>query len=852
MHKIFFLVFGLSLLNGSLLSQSANRDTMSFFVAGACEMCSDRIIEAATNVKGVKLAKYDLDQQQISVIVSPDKFDLFTLHTTIANVGHTTSEVEAPKEIYDQLPLCCKYVEENPYAGFKPEFDPKDKETMPLFGKVLEMDENGEEIPVIGANIFWEGTTTGTSSDQFGIFILPRDQESERIIVSYVGFGTDTLAGPFDGDLKILIGNSIVMDEIEVSHRRKSIEVSYLNPLKVESIGEAELLKAACCNLSESFETNPSVDVAFTDAITGTRQIQMLGLAGPNVQIMRENIPDIRGLSALYGFTYTPGPWIEGIQLSKGTGSVVNGFESMTGQINVELRKPEESDRLYLNLYGNQGSRREANLNLAHAFSEKTHTGLMLHGSSQKKEFDNNNDGFLDMPLRTNLIAINRWKFIAGNMRVQAGIKGTYVDQSSGQIGFDSELPPSPDGLWSATNKTKRIEGWLKIGRVFPDKPYKSIGFQAAGVHHDQTSSFGLRPYNATQSSAYFNLIYQSIIDNTNHKVKFGLSTQYDKIKEDISNLAFDREEIVPGMFFEYTYTLLEKFSLVAGIRSDYHNTDGLFMTPRLHMRYAPSELTVFRLGLGKGRRTPSIFAENIGLFASSRSIRLEGNGSDYAYGLTPEVIWNTGFNFTQGFILSGKAAVLTIDFYRTHFSKQVVVDYDKNPQTVFFYPLEGQSYSNSIQAQFDIEILPRFDLRLAYRFNDVRTDYQDGFLKKPLISQDRAFVNIGYETVDRWKFDATLNLQGPKRIPGTEQNPSNFQLDSYSPSFFMLNAQISKNIGERFEAYLGGENLLNFRHDNPIIASEQPFGQFFDASLIWGPVFGRNIYAGIRYRIPK
>ena len=852
MKKLTLLVVGMIMLHGAIMSQSSNKNTVHFFVAGACEMCSDRIIETAQKVKGVKSVEYNLKEQHLTAVINQEKFDLMTLHTSIANVGHSTSEVEAPKEIYDQLPLCCKYVEENPYPGIEPQFDPNDKETMPLFGKVLELDENGEEVPVIGANIFWEGTATGTSTDVFGIFILPRDMESERIIVSYVGFGSDTLSGPFDGDLKILIDNSVLLDEIEVSHRRKSIEVSYLSALKVEQISETELLKAACCNLSESFETNPSVDVAFTDAVTGTRQIQMLGLAGPNVQIMRENIPDIRGLSALYGFTYTPGPWIEGIQLSKGTGSVVNGFESMVGQINVELRKPEESDRLYLNLYANEGSRKEANLNLGHSFSDNVHTGLLLHGSMQQKQFDRNQDGFLDMPVRQNLIGLNRWKFISGNMRFQAGIKGTYVDQTSGQLGFDESAPISPDGLWGATNKTKRLEGWMKIGRVFPDKPYKSIGLQIAGVYHDQESAFGLRPYNAIQKSAYLNLIYQTIINNTNHQVKFGFSTQYDLVNEQVDRLDFDREEIVPGIYFEYTYTFLEKFSLVAGIRSDYHNIDGLFMTPRLHMRYAPSELTVFRLGIGKGRRTPSIFAENIGLFASSREIKIEQNNTNFAYGLSPEVVWNGGVNFTQGFFISNKAAVLSIDFYRTHFANQIVIDYDKDPGSVFIYPLDGQSYSNSMQVQFDLELLPRLDVRLAYRFNDVRTDFKDGFFKKPLVAQDRAFINLGYQTTDQWKFDFTLNLQGPKRIPNTSSNPSIFQQPSYSPSFLMANAQVSKNIGEQFEVYLGGENLFNFRQDDPIIAASDPFGEFFDASLVWGPVFGRNIYAGIRYRIPK
>ncbi len=849
MKQFGILIVWVSLICSGLSAQNEASNTVRFYVAGACEMCADRIIDVASGVPGVRHAEYSLQNQEITVLVEQEKFNEESLHESIAQAGHNTSKVKAPAEAYESLPLCCHYTE-HPFHSV--EGSKGHPQNHPQFGKVLEMDDNGHEVPIVGAHVYWSGTSEGVITDEHGIFVLPHQKGRKEIVVSYVGFGTDTLTGPFEGDLKLVIEPAIELENIEVTHRQKSIRVSYLDPIKVESISESELLKAACCNLSESFETNPSVDVSFTDAVTGTRQIQMLGLAGPNVQIMRENVPDIRGLSALYGFTYTPGPWIEGIQLSKGTGSVVNGFESITGQINVELRKPESSERLYLNIYGNQGSRLEANLNMAHSLGDHVHTGLLLHGSTQQTEFDRNNDGFMDMPLRQNLVGINRWKFILGNYRMQAGFKATYVNQTSGQLSFDPDDEISSVGLWGAYQETQRLEGWMKIGRVYPGKPYKSIGLQMSGVYHDQDARFGGRPYAAMQRSAYVNLIYQSIIGDTDHQVKFGLSSQFDQFDERIAQMAFEREEFVPGAFFEYTFLGSQQFSLVAGLRADHHNIDGLFITPRLHARFAPAELTVFRLGIGRGRRTPSIFAENIGLFASAREIRIEGDGPDYAYGLTPEVAWNIGLNFTQGFMIYQRAAVFSMDFYRTQFSRQVVVDYDLSPRTVVFYPLDGNSFSNSLQIQFDYEFLDQLDIRVAYRFNDVRMQYQAGLMQKPLIAQNRAFINLAYETGTKWKFDATFNLLGQQRIPMTNENPRDFQLEDFSPSFLIMNAQISKTFGERFEAYLGAENLLNFMQENPILAANDPNGDYFDASMIWGPVFGRNIYAGIRYRIPR
>ncbi len=722
-------------------------------------------------------------------------------------------------------------------------------------GIVLEKNESNadqKELPLIAANVYWLGTNVGVATDLEGHFKIKKVEGAKQLEVSYVGYKTAVYEVEEGHHIKVQLESEVMMEEVEVVHKKKSTEVSYLNPLKTENIGEKELLKGACCNLSESFETSPSVDVSFTDAVTGTRQIQMLGLSGPYTQITRENMPSIRGLTAVTGLTYVPGTWIESIQLNKGTGTVVNGFESIAGQINVELRKPEEAERVYLNLYANEGGRLEANANFAHRFKDKKwSTALLLHAKKNTVENDRNNDSFLDNPLTNQFIGINRWKYIGEkNLRAQFGVKATLIENVGGQVGFDPNKDILTDNVWGMQQKVNRLEGWAKIALVFPKTPWRSVAIQMSGVNHEQENYFGLTNYDADQKSLYANLIYQGILGNTNHGFKTGLSFQYDDYRQLLNKVNYNFVETIPGAYFEYSFNKSDKFNMVAGIRADHHNAFGAFVTPRLHMRYAISDNTVIRASGGRGQRTANVISENMGMLASNRFFNIHGDSSDKPYGLEAEVAWNYGINLNHEFQLDYRAGRIGVDFYRTNFENQIVVDLDQNPQEVHFYNLDGQSFSNSFQIQLDYELLKRVDVRLAYRWYDVKTTYDGELLNKPFVASNRAFLNVGYETRDNWKFDATLNWQGQKRIPFTGSNPVEFQLPENSPSFVQMNTQVSKGWKDQFEIYVGAENLLNFRQDNPILAASEPFGDYFDSSLIWGPVFGRNIYMGLRYRL--
>jgi outer membrane receptor for ferrienterochelin and colicin len=629
---------------------------------------------------------------------------------------------------------------------------------------------------------------------------------------------------------------------------------------------EKELFKAACCNLSESFETNPSVDVAFTDAVTGTRQIQMLGLAGPNTMISIENMPGVRGLASSQGIQFIPGTWINSIQVTKGTGSVVNGYESIAGQINVELKKPEESERLYVNGYVNNAARSELNVNYTAHVGEKWATTFLLHGSTRPFEMDSNDDSFLDFPTGSQINAINRWVYNNGNgLLAQFGVKLLSDVKLGGQTDFGAE-DKFTTNRYGLEIDTRRYEAWGKVGYQFDGKPYKSIGFQWSVMQHDHASFYGFNEHDANEKSAYANLIYQSIISSTNHKFKTGASFLFDRVDETFANqeldilyrdtpvnsILFDRKEFVPGVFMEYNYDAGGKFSAIAGLRLDHHNLFGPLYTPRLHLRYNATETTTFRVSGGRGIRLANLLTENTGVLASARQFVFTGLQTNYAYGYKPDMAWNYGVNLSQDFTLDYRAGAITVDYFYTDFENQVVLDMDYSAREARFFGLTGRSFSQSFQFQVDYELLRRFDLRMAYRWLDVQTDYTNGRLTRPLIPQHRGFVNLAYETKNLWKFDLTVQALGKQRIPDTSANLPQYQREAYSPSYMLMNAQVTRDIKDKWSVYLGVENINNFTLDNPIIAADDPFGAHInlDSSLVWGPIFGRMVYAGFRFRV--
>lgn len=735
-------------------------------------------------------------------------------------------------------------------------------------GKIIEV-SNRDTTMLPGITVFWLNTTLATSTDGKGVFEIPVSDQTNKLIISSVGYQNDTIIVKDSTRFLLLkLRGGVDLNEVEVVYESSATEISYINPIKVETLGERSLMKAACCNLSESFETNPSVDVNFADAVTGTKQIQMLGLSGQYAQITKENMPYLRGLANGYGLSFIPGTWIQSIQLSKGAGSIVNGYESFTGQINTELQSPETSDRINFNAYLNQNARNEYNLNAKHRFNEKFSAGILSHMNFNPMAEDLNKDGFMDIPTGKQYNILNKYSYNTGK-GFEAQFGGGYLEdiREGGQfkanmVAADTSMHSGhypgmtmDTALYQIGIKNKKWEVYSKTGYVFRKKPGTSMGLQLSYLNHEQRNTYGFNTYNGLQKTLYANYIFQGIINTTDHTYKVGASFMNDIVDETYRAFAFKREENVGGAFLEYAYNAGNKFNMVAGLRADYHNYYGLFFTPRLHLRYALNESkTVFRVSGGRALKTANILAENTALMASSRDWMLQPSDLSMPYGLKPETGWNYGFNFTQKMKLNYKDAYVTIDLYRTDFTQQVVVDLDYNTQQVWIYNLNGPSYSNTAQAEFGWEVRKRLNAKVAYRYVDTKVNYKTGLMQKYLVSAHRAFINLSYETKDkRWLFDATLQYNGSKRLPQTVTNPGEYQRANYSPDFYNVLSQItylSKIKKADFHIYIGVENALDYKQANPIVASDAPYSQYFDASMVWGPIYGRMLYAGLRFKL--
>ena len=729
------------------------------------------------------------------------------------------------------------------------------------FSKGTVVDE--ANLPLMGAEVYWNGTQIGVSTDDNGTFTLKRTENSNTLVISYIGYKTKTVKVTNSEALHIQLEPQSALEEVVVTQKRGNTMKSQWQVANLHTMSSGELLKAACCNLSESFSTNPSIDVNFSDAVTGNKQIKMLGLTSPYILMAEENIPAMRGASQAYGLSFVPGTWIESIQITKGAGSVINGYESISGQINYEIEKPINARPFFLNLYTSEDSRYELNAHTKVKLSDKWATSLLAHGNVRQRKSDHNHDGFIDNPIGNQINLLNRWQYSNAEKGWVSFLNLNYMkdERQAGQIDYNPLTDKGTTNAWGSEVNSERFTLSNKIGYVFPDTPYKSIGLQNSFQSHRQDSYFGLNSYDIHQKSWYGNLIYNSIIGNTQHKFATGLSGTYDDYNEQLTTSAlagdFSRIDRSVGAFFEYTYDNSSNFSFVAGIRADSHNNLGNFITPRFHLRYNPWKEATFRLSAGRGKRAANVIAENQQLLASSRQLHIIGGDGGKLYGLNPEIAWNYGASFLQAFKIWGKNAELSVDLYRTHFDNQVVVDLDHSPQQALFYNLNGKSFANSLQAEVSISPAKGLDFKAAYKYYDVQTQFTKGQLEKTLTPKHRWFANIAYETADthennhsQWKFDVTFNWLGEQRLPTTATNPLAYRLSDYAPSFATLNAQITRVFSKTFEVYVGGENITNYKQANGILAADAPFGAYFDSTMQYAPSFGQMYYAGMRFKL--
>ena len=657
------------------------------------------------------------------------------------------------------------------------------------------------------------------------------------------------------------------IEEVQVVQRRKGTVKSRTDAFDTQRINSEELCRAACCNLSEAFETSASVDVAYADAATGAKQIRLLGLNGTYVQLIQENTPAVRGLAQNFGLEYIPGPWMSSIQVSKGTSSVINGYEATSGQINVELLKPQIQSPLAVNLMFNSDLMAEANISGGWKIesrkqkveSRKLYTGILAHYGQNFMAMDGNHDSFMDMPKTINANLANRWFYKEGNYTFQAFVRGLYDRRRAGQFA-DTIANPYHINL-----NTWRVEGFVKNGYVFDEETGSSVALITAVSYHDLNNDYGLRNWKANQLNAYLNAIYQGNfegrgeIDN-DHRLNAGISVNFDKYGETLNILPdnLNRWEVVPGIFAEYSLKYDEKLSLVAGVRADYSTRYGFFVTPRMNIRYTPWEWWTLRASVGLGYRSPNVIADNAFILPSSRTIHITDK-------IEQERAVNSGISTTFYIPLGSKELQLSGEYYYTHFLNSAIVDLDQDPHGVYIYnqsDIKGaKSFAHSAQIEATIEVLRGWTWTAAFRWTDIKqtTIGADGIARlreKALSNRYKGVITTSYQTpLKKWQFDVTAQFNGVGRMPDGFTAFGDLRGGYGAPKplswYPQLMAQVTK-YWKTCSLYVGAENMTNFKQDQPIIDSFNPFGPNFDASMVCGPTTGWKVYVGFRYELEK
>ena len=594
-------------------------------------------------------------------------------------------------------------------------------------------------------------------------------------------------------------------------------------------ITQAELFRAACCNLGESFSTNPSVDVSYSDAATGAKQIKLLGLSGTYVQMMGETLPDFRGAALPFALDYVPGPWMKSIQVSKGTSTVKNGPESITGQINIEYKKPDDVEQLNANIYGDSKSRYEANFDGNLHLTDKLSSVLLVHGENDWGSHDDNGDGFMDKPNRRQVNVMNRWKLTAGKYLMHAGVQLLSEKREGGQTTHHSQLTTHP---YTIALNTDRYAAYMKHAFILDPDHNSNIALMANASLHKTDAAYGHKVFDVDQRNLYAQLMYETDLA-PHHSISLGGSLAHDYLKETYT--ARNRErETTAGLYAQYTYNLNERVIAMAGVRADHSSAFGWYVTPRLHLKWMPTDVLTLRATAGRGLRTVHPMAEMHNLLASGRTL--------VATDMMQEAAWNFGLSTALNIPLFDKTLRLNAEYYYTTFQHQAVIDYESDPTEIRISPLDGRSYSHTLQVDATYPVFKGFSLTAAYRLNDVRQNIGGTLMERPLTSKYKGLITASYKTpTELWQFDATLQLNGGGRIVGSER----------FKGYEQLSAQITREF-RYLAVYVGGENLTNFRQHDPIRNAMTPYDPSFESTLVWGPVHGRMVYAGLRLHLEK
>jgi len=719
-----------------------------------------------------------------------------------------------------------------------------------ITGKVT----NDKNIPLFGANVYWLGTTIGVSTNDNGEFkISVKGISNKKLIASYVGHTPDTIVITDQSAIEISLKESKSLEEIVIKEQRDGIIISNLTPIKAEIITQTELRKAACCDLAGCFETQISVQPQTTNIITNSKELRILGLSGVYNQILIDGFPLIQGLSYTYGISGVPGALVDNIYIAKGANSVLQGYESLSGQINVTTKEPDKSDMLFLNAYVNSFSEKHLNANIA--FKQKKWSNLAaFHTVQPANKIDRDRDSFMDLPQLTRYMFFNKWKYGSDKdwgWSSRIGLRFLNEQRIGGQVLYDPDNDKGSVNIYGQTVNFNQPEVWTKTTYRFNDN--HRVDIFASSFYHGQKSFFGTVKYDAQQTSFYGNLQYE-LVYSQKHSLKTGVSYRYKHLNEDIvfTDTTLHRTyagnylqvENIPGLFAENSLIFFnDKLTWNVGLRSDHLNQFGIIVSPRSLVKYDLTKHTVIRASVGYGWRTVNLFSENIGLLVSSRDII-------FAEQLKPERAANFGVNFTHKFARSNLSGYFSTDFYRSDFQNQIFPDYDSDPTKSVINNFTGTSRGNGFQAELSLKMWKVIEVKSGYNYLDVFSVKNGSKQDLPFNPKHKVLTTFNYRPLSNTFFiDLNVHWIGEQRLPDTKSNPVEFQRSGYSKAYTLVNAQFTLRI-RKFEIYTGCENIFDFRQKQAIVSWQNPFGPYFDTSSVWGPTRGREIYAGIRFKL--
>lgn len=709
--------------------------------------------------------------------------------------------------------------------------------------------------PLTGASVSWLGTSMGVTTGDKGEFeISSVDISDKKLIASYVGYSSDTIEITEQNTVEFRLQEARMLSEVVVEGQRDGVIISDIDPIKTEQITQTELRKAACCDLAGCFETQTTVQPQTTNVVANSKELRILGLSGVYNQVLIDGFPLIQGLSYTYGISSIPGTLVDNISVSKGANSVLQGFESISGQINVATKEPDNTDRLLLNVYMNSFFEKHVNAN--YAFRQGKWSNLAaFHMVQPADKIDRDDDNFLDLPLLTRYMISNKWKYgmereWGWNSRI--GLRYFNEQRIGGQFFIDAEGNTGSPGVYRQHVSISQPEVWTKTGYRFNDK--HNIILFASAFYQQQNSLFGTVTYNANQANFYSNIQYE--LNYARHDLKTGISYRHLNLNEDIAFTDttlprtyagnYHRLENIPGLFAENTLRFLnDRLTWIAGIRGDHHNQFGTHLTPRTLLKYDIAPKSIIRANVGTGWRTVNLFSENIGLLVSSRDIL-------FAEKLQPEKAVNFGLNLTQKFETDNHNlwGYFSADFYRTEFQNQIFPDYDIDPTKAIIQNFRGTSVSNGFQAELYLKFFEMFELKTGYNFLDVYREIEGTKQLLPFNPMHRVMTTFSYKPlINKFHFDMNLHWFGKQRLPDTSLNPVEFQRPDFSQPYAVVNAQFTY-IFREFDVYAGCENIFDFRQKQPIISWQDPFGPYFDTSSVWGPTRGREFYVGVRFKL--